>query len=75
MLVLMLGGAMLYHTKLVQTLIGHPIQFHRVIVVLGKEVGLGYALAQCTDPWYICPYDSYRFLYGLAYMPTYLFIE
>jgi len=30
---------------------GHPIQYHLVIVVLGKAVGLGYALAQLSDPW------------------------
>jgi len=30
---------------------GHPIQYHLVIVVLGKAVGLGYALAQCSNPW------------------------
>ncbi|ONM36176.1 hypothetical protein ZEAMMB73_Zm00001d042722 [Zea mays] len=29
---------------------GHPIQYHLVIVVLGKAVGLGYALAQCSNP-------------------------
>lgn len=39
-------------TKLAQTLTGHPIQYHLVIVVLGKAVGLGYALAQCSNPWY-----------------------
>ena len=46
-------------TKLAQTLTGHPIQYHLVIVVLGKAVGLGYALAQLSDPWYICTF-TYR---------------
>uniref|UniRef100_A0A0E0FW59 Anaphase-promoting complex subunit 4 WD40 domain-containing protein n=1 Tax=Oryza nivara TaxID=4536 RepID=A0A0E0FW59_ORYNI len=33
---------------------GPPIQYHLVIVVSEKEVGLGYVLVQCTNPrlWY-----------------------
>jgi hypothetical protein len=41
-------------TKLAQTSTGRPIQYHLVIVVLGKAVGLGYALVRCSNPWYIC---------------------
>lgn len=41
-------------TKLAQTLTGPPIQYHLVIVVSEKEVGLGYVLVQCTNPRYYC---------------------
>ncbi|ONM36165.1 hypothetical protein ZEAMMB73_Zm00001d042722 [Zea mays] len=40
---------------------GHPIQYHLVIVVLGKAVGLGYALAQCSNPWLWYP-SSFSFV-------------
>lgn len=51
------------NTELAQTLTGPPIRYHLVIVVLGKVVGLGYALAPCSDPWYICIFFiTYQFV-------------